>query len=212
MADLNLIPSMNASGRFEASAPFDAVVDTAKYYTVEAMHTIHEMESKKLDVYTLVFEPVGVLKDDFPTVLARAKAAGAIVVGLMDRTGAEVYVLSTYLVAFPLTNGVSYERMCLVADLGPCPPTMKETVAQVQSHMQQYILDTIGVDATVRLGAVPTIGYVSAEQAAVYETTRKNKITDSNNDVAKIKNLTQMLADRDTYIALLESKLAALTP
>lgn len=207
MADQNLIPSINASGRFEALAPFDGVVDTTKYYTVEALHTIHEMESKKLDLYTLVFAPVGVQSADYQTVLSRAKADGAIIVGLLDRTGAEIYVPTTYLKAFPLTDGVAYERMCLVADLGPCPPSMKDTVAQVQSHMRSYILDAIGVNATVRLGTIPTIGYVSAQQATAYETTRKNAITDSNNDVAKIKNLTALLADRDAYIAELEARI-----
>lgn len=212
MADQNLIPSINASGRFEAAAPFDVVVDTSKYYTVEALRTIHEMESLKLDLYTLLFKPVGVAEADFQTILARAKSAGSIVVSLLDRSGVATYVLSTYLVSFPLTDGVSYERMCLVADLGPCPPTMKDTVAQVQTHMQQYILDTIGIDAQVQLGTVPTVGYVSADQAAAYENTRKNNITNSTNDVAKIKDLTQQLADRDTYIASLEAKIIALQP
>lgn len=212
MAEQNLIPSLNASGRFEASAPFDVVVDPTKYYTVEALRTIREMEGLKLNLYELIFKPIGVQEADFKTVLDRARGAGAIVVCLLDRAGVETYVLSTYLTSFPLTNGVSYERMCLIADLGACPPSMKDTIAQVQTHMQQYIMDTIGINSKVDLGTIPTIGYVSADQAAAYETTRKNNITNSTNDVAKIRDLTQQLADRDTYIASLEAKVIELQP
>jgi len=207
MADQNLIPAINAAGRFEAAAPFNAVVNQDVYYTVEATRTIHEMEGAKLDMYSLVFQPVGVSPEDFPVVLKRAKDAGAIICALLDRNGTPVYVPSTYLTSFPMVDGVSYERMCMIADLGPVPPSMREAMQQVLDHTNQYIAATMGITSTVRLGTIPTVGYVSQNQADAYENTRKENITDSSNDVAKVRALTQQAASKDAYISKLEADL-----
>lgn len=202
----NLIPSINAAGRFEAIAPFDQVVDTSKFYTVEALRTITEMEGLKVDLYDLMFRPIGVLESDYPTIISRARSAGAVVVSLLDRLGAPTYVFSTYFKSFPLTDGVAYEHMCAVVDFGPCPPGMSDTLAQFMAHIKDYALSTIGVDSTVKLGTIPTIGYVSREQAEAYENARRTKITDSDNDQAKIHQQDQEIQKLKTYITHLESK------
>jgi hypothetical protein len=207
MADQNMIPAINAAGRFEAAAPFDQIVNQSTFYTVEATRTIHEMEGAKLDLYTLVFAPVGVTPEDFPVVLKRARDAGAIICALLDRNGLPVYVPTTYLTSFPLVDGVSYERMCMIADLGPVPPSMAQAMEQVLDHTKQYIQATLGISSVVRLGTVPTVGYVSQAQATAYENTRKGLITDTSNDVAKNRALTLKVASKDAYIAKLEADL-----
>lgn len=205
----NLIPSINAAGRFEALAPFDKVVDISTYYVVEALRTISEMQALKLNLYTLVFQPIGVAEADYSAVLERARAEGSIIVTLTNRLGPPVYVLSTYFKTFPLTDGVAYERMCVIVDMGPLPPSSAAALTQTQAHFKQYVLDTVGIEAEVRLGVIPTIGYVSAADAALFETTRKNKITVGDNDVAKIRFLMDEAVKRDAYIVQLEARLAA---
>lgn len=214
MADLsqNLIPTLRAAGRFEALAPFDKVVNIATYYSVEALRTIEEMEALKLNLYSLVFEPIGVKQEDYSAVLERARAAGSIIVTLTARNTAPVYVLSTYFKSFPLVDGVAYERMVLVADLGACPPALKDALEQVKTHMVQYIADTVGIDSTVQLGTVPTIGYVSASEAQIFENTRLNKIKAGENDVAKIKALEAQAVADHAYIAELEARLGVTHP
>lgn len=207
MSDHNLIPSIRAAGSFEAIAPFDQVVDKDKYYTVEAIRTINEMEGLKLNLYDLLFEPVGVREEDFSIVLERARSAGSVVVSLLDKTGVPVYVLTTFLKSFPLTDGYIYERMCLVVDLGPCPPGMKQVVSEAQQHIRDYIKTTVGIDNPVKLGTVPTRGYVSKQQHDAYEAARAALMLEVNNDVANIRRLEEQLVKRDNYIAKLEAQL-----
>lgn len=207
MSDKNIIPAVFSAGSFEASSPFDRVIDPDIYYTVEAVRTINEMQIMKMDLYTLMFEPIGVTKDDYPTVLDRAKSIDAVVVVLTARNKQPVYVLSSYLKSFPMVDGVSYERMCLVADLGPLPPAMKEVLAQTIEHIKQYVQATVGVTADVKLGTIPTIGYVTREQADIFENARKSKITDTDNDVAKVRQLENQLIEERAYSASLEEKI-----
>lgn len=208
MADkINVIPSLRAAGKFEALSPFNTIVNPDVFYTVEAIRTIPEMQALKLNLYALLFQPIGVKEEDYAAILERANDSGAAVISLTSRNNQPVYVLSTFFKSFPLVDGVSYERVCLIVDCGPLPPGNAEMLEQTRAHVKSYVLNTIGIEADVQLGVIPTIGYVSAQDAAIFETTRKNKITDSDNDIAKIKTLEDKLIVRDAYIAELEQRL-----
>lgn len=209
MASNTIIPSMDARGRFEAEAPFNAVVKPEVYYTVEAIRNIHEMEALKLDLYTLVFLPVGITVEQFPAALERARKDGAKVLSLLDRADVPTYVLTNYLKSWPLVDGISYERMIIIADMGPVPPSMADILAKELAHIKDHIEANVGITSTVTIGTIPTIGYVSKEQADAYENTRKSKITESGNDVARIRELEAKSVRDDAYIAQLEAALAA---
>ena len=207
MADQNLIPPINVSGSFTAINPFDKIVDPTKFYTVEAIRTIPEMQAMKLNLYQLVFKPIGVSEDDYPTVLERALNNDAVIVSLTSRNAATVYVISTYFKSFPLTDGVKYERMALIVDLGACPPALKDVLTQSQEDIRDYVQNNIGIVSTVRLGTVPTPGYVSKAQAATFENKRKNMITESDNNVARVAKLETTVASQQEYIRELEGRL-----
>jgi len=208
----NIIPGLKAAGKFEANAPFDRVVNPETFYSVEAQRTIPEMQGLNINIFARVFAPVGILEADYPAMLATAVSAGAVVISLIPRIGAPVYVLSTHLKTFPLVDGWSYERMCLVVDVGALAPDMKESLAQAGEHFQQYVLAHYGIDAKVQLGTIPVIGYVSQFEHETMETVRKNRITDNTNDVATIRNLEAQIVTKDAYIKDLEARLLALTP
>lgn len=208
----NVIPGMRAGGKFEASAPFDRVVNPNVFYTVEAQRTIPEMQGLNINIYQRVFMPLGILEADYQTYITAAIAAGAVVISLIPRTGAPVYVLSTYLTAFPLVDGWSYERMCLVADMGALPPDLKPAFDQAKEHFQQYILAHYGIESRIQIGTIPVVGYLSQFEHDTMETTRKNRITDSTNDIATIRALEAQIVTKDAYIRDLEARLLALTP
>lgn len=207
MAEKNIIPGMRAAGRFEAIAPFDRVINPATFYTVEAVRTIPEMQGLNINIYSRVFAPIGILEADYQTYIAAAVANDAVVISLIPRVGAPVYVLSTYLLSFPLVDGFTYERMCLIADLSALPIDMKPALEQAQQHFQDYVLAHYGIQTTVRLGTVPVVGYVSEFEHKTMETVRANRITDSGNDVATIRNLEAQLVTAQAYIKDLETRL-----
>jgi len=209
MSDTNVIPSYFAAGSYTANNPFDMVVRPEKYYKVEALRSVNEMLGDNQNMFKLIFEPAGVTATDYQNMLDDVtKQQGAILV-LIASDGSRVYVPTTYLKSFPLTDGVSYERLCLVIDLGAVPPDLKNNIEDVKDHFANYAEAHIGVKANVQVGTMPTIGYVSAEQHKANETTRLNKIAGSMNDVVTVATQEETIAKQAAYIVQLETALKA---
>lgn len=209
----NLIPAVWAAGSFEAENPFSTVVDPKVFYTVEAVRTIPEMQADNDDIYKLVFQPVGVTEDQYQSQLEQAISSSAVVIVLTSRGRPKVHVLSTYLKSFPLVDGVIYERVCIISDLGACPPAFKDRINSVIAHFNQYIKTAVGIqDPKTVIGTMPTRGYVSKEQADAWENTRQKTITQNPSDVVRIEELTTENQQLYAYIKQLEDQLKAKNP
>lgn len=209
----NLIPMVWAAGVFEAESPFSTVVDPAVYYTVEAVETVRELLAQKVDLYKMVLAPVGIAQDQAQTYIDQAVTDEAVVITLSSRGHPQVYVLSTYLKSFPLVDGVTLEHVCIIADLGACPPALKDRINAAVEHFNQYIKTAMGIQQprTV-LGVVPTRAYISKEQADAWENTRQQNITENPSDVVRIEQLTTENQQLYTYIGQLENQLKAKNP
>lgn len=206
---LNIIPTYYAAGSYEATNPFDAVVIKGKYYTVEGIRSVAEMQSDNLDLYKLIFKPAGVPDTDYQTLLSAITTNKGAILTLIGLDGAKVYVPTTHLAAFPLVDGISLERLCLIIDMGAVAPTLKDVIGETKTHIEQYVEAHVGITATVQIGTMPTIGYVSKEQNEVNETTRLNKIANSKSDVVLIAEYEETIAKQAAYIQQLQNIIAA---
>lgn len=209
MNDTNMIPAPWAAGQFEATAPFDKVVDEGVYYTVEAIRTVSEMQGANQDLYAKVLEPAGIPKDETTEFLDTLLKAKAVIIVLTSTGNAPVYVPSTYLASFPSVDGVVYEHMCLVVDLGAVPPQLAEKIQDQLDYIKQYVATGIGVDATVQVGVIPTKTYTPKQQADLWENSRQLKIAGSTNLIIENEALKQDKIEREAYIVKLENDIKA---
>lgn len=207
----NMIPGMYAEGSFTAKPPFDKVVNPNTYFTVEALRTVDELRAADVNLYTTVFSPVGILEEDGEDILNALDNNAGVVIVLTAAGIPPVYLPSSYLLSFPAVDGVKYERMALIVDLGAVPPKLKEVLAETQKEIQDLVLNRVGVDNTVNIGVVPTTSYVKAGQANIFETTRLNRIKDSKTNVLIIKELETKNAKQEEYIKVLEAKILELS-
>ncbi|AEV89695.1 putative virion structural protein [Pseudomonas phage OBP] len=209
----NIIPAVYAAGSFEALPPFTNVVDPKIFYTVEAVRTVPEMQALKVDLFKTVFAPAGVDETTYKDMVAKAISDDAVVVSLTSRGREPVYVLSTYIKSFPLVDGVIYERMCIITDLGACPPATRDRINAALEHFANYVKKSMGIaNPKVSLGTMPTRGYVSKEQAEAWEKTRQTAIVEEPSDLVRAEKLTVENQQLYAYIAELEGQLKALNP
>lgn len=202
----NIIPSLRSAGKFVAEAPFNQVVDETRFYTVEAIRTIPEMQALKLDLFKLVFQPVGYSQEDYQIQLQNAIDNKAAVISLTSRGKGPVYILSTFLKSFPVIDGVVYEHVALITSLGACPPSMKEKINNAIEHFNNYIKGSFGIDnPTTTIGTIPTRGYVSREDAVAWENSRQLAINEEPSDAVKVAQLEKENIELKAYIAELEA-------
>ena len=207
----NIIPEIGATGSFVANAPFDGICDQQNVYTVEALRTVEELNIAKVNTYLLVGEPVGWSEAETQSALQDLELQGGVVVTIVAPGLETLHIPSTYFASFPLIDGVVYERLCFIVDLGACPPSMKDELNTYQVFLKDQTKAVTGIaEPEVHIGTVPTKSYVSKEQAQVFENTRRAAITKSASDALRVKELeAQQIADRK-YIAVLEEQLRAL--
>lgn len=205
MNDLNPIPAPWASGQFDAISPFDIIVDKKVYYTTEAVRTIPEMQAAKVDLYKLVFQPVGISKDDSLIFINELLEAKAVIVTLTAKNNNTIHIPSTFLKSFPLVNGTVLEQFAIIAYLGACPPDLKNKVLDTIDHINDYIKHQLGVNPQTQLATLPTKSFISKEQAVAWEKTRQESITNHDSDIARIVQLEEEIRRKDAYILQLEN-------
>lgn len=208
----SMIPSMWVEGSFTAKPPFDTLVDPEISFTVEALRTVEELRGRNTNLYTTVFEPVGITEEDGEAILETLDNEAGVIIVLTSVGRPNVYLPSTYLLSFPSVDGVKYEHMALIVDLGVVPPQLRNVLAETQQEIQDLVLSRVGVDTTVNIGVVPTTAYVQAGQARIFENTRKQAITNAKTNIKVIKELQTQVAKQETYIQVLEQRLANITP
>lgn len=213
MSKTNIIPAIEAAGKFEASAPFDTIVNPDIFYTVEAIRTIPEMQARKLDMFKDVFEPAGVTAEEYQETLETAISENAVVITLTSRGAPPINLLSTSLISFPMVDGVIYERYCIISDLGACPPALAGVINSAIDHFNSYIKASLGIaNPTTVLGTIPTRGYVSKEQADAWENTRREAITTEPSDVVRIEKLVTENQQLYAYVKELEDRIKSYNP
>lgn len=209
----NLIPAVWAEGSFEANSPFNTIVDPAVFYTVESVDTVQMLLAEKVDIWKLVLEPVGIAQDQAQTYIDQAITDEAVVIALTSRGNKPVYVLSTYMKSFPLVDGVILEHICIIADLGACPPGFKDRINAAVEHINNYIKTSIGIqNPRTTIGVVPTRAYISKEQSDAWEKTRQQAITENPSDLARNEKLVTENQQLYAYINELEERLKATNP
>lgn len=207
----NVIPSIYAQGSYTAKEPFENIVDPEVYYVAESIRTVAEMRSMNLNLHKLIFEPVGIDLGTGLSYLDECEKMNGAVIKLTSSGNIPIYILSNRLASFPVVDGVKYERMALIVDLGAVPPGMKTVLEEAKVDIKDYVLSKVGVDNEVKVGVCPTKGYVSGDQAEIFENTRLNKIKNSQSNTQLISSLQEESVKKDAYIQALEAKVIELS-
>lgn len=207
----NIIPEMGAEGSFVALEPFDRICDPKVVYTVEALRTVDELNIAKVNTHQLIGAPAGMTSDESAGLMDDVETSEGVIVTLVGPGLPTLHIPSTHFKSFPLIDGVVYEHLCYIIDLGAVPPSLKDQLNTYRVFLKDQTKAITGIDdPEVFVGTVPTKAYVSREQAEVFENTRKGKITKSASDAIRIKQLEKEQIEDRKYIALLEEKIRAL--
>jgi hypothetical protein len=203
-----IIPPLWLAGSFEADTPFATVVNPAEFYTVEGTDGVDDFQAKTPNIFKMVYQPAGITETEYLPLLEELKKIKGVILTLTSKNNPPVYVPSNYIKSFPLTDGVVYEHICFISNLGAVPPELKDKVNAALDHFDNYLKDMVGIDnpKTV-IGVIQKRGYVPKEQADAWENTRLTKVKENPSDLIRLNEALRTVAAQAAYITELENDL-----
>lgn len=192
----NLIPPIEAKGRFSVKLPFQ--VNESTIYRCTAIRRFSDIENQGVRIYETYYAPFDLTEAD----VSRDRAAGAYIVTLEADSSAPLYVPTTYISGYPDGAYRNYQRVVISAELGPMPDYIDLTF--MESALKTLVSETIGVEPRVALGIAPMTTQVTPEDHELREVARVNAIANRTTDYAKLLAERQKTQRLESRLAIFE--------
>lgn len=192
----NLIPPIEAKGRFSVKAPFQ--LNEGTIYRCTALRRFSDIENQGVRIHETYYEPV----DLSPTDVENDRREGAYIVTLESDGKAPVYIPTTYITGYPDGAYRNYQRVVISAEIGPMPDYID--LSFMEASLKTLVSDTIGVEPRVALGVAPMTTQVTPEDHELREVARVNAIKNRTTDHAKLLAERQKNQRLESRVAILE--------
>lgn len=164
----NRTPPINSVGKFSVAAPF--VTNAEATYTCEAVAGFEALIEEGVDVFGDYYIANGLTEADY----VRDMSEGINIVTLMSDTEPTVHVPSSYILSFPLGDGIKYYRTVVAVDLGPLPKgTLLNTFIE---EVKLLAKDFAGVEPEVNVCLGALTGVLNQDQHFTAEANRRSSI------------------------------------
>lgn len=195
---LQYIPDIGASGIFVLKTPFDVLLKPNTTYTVQAIRRLKDVIAEGENPFTLYYESHGlseaIYKIDLETEIC--------IVSLQSGTGEWVYVPTSYILSFPIMNGVKYHAVMMGISLGAIPDNLD--LSAFKTSVFNLVKDTFGISSSIKEVVVSAPVIVTKEESTLIETARSNRIVANQSDAGKLRIAQQDLVKCRAQIAMLE--------
>lgn len=144
MNDTYIIPNVGSKGKFTFKAPFDLEVYSNQEFTVTAVRSYKEVADSNIDIYKVVYEPVGLTEVDF----LKDSQNNVPLVILINTAGKYINIPANRISALPDTSGTKYQEVVLAVNVGLLP--LGYDLETTKDVLLDCIHDTLGVESTVQ--------------------------------------------------------------
>lgn len=142
MTDIPL-PTVGASGYYELRSPLNTLVTLGERYTCQAIRRLSDYLANNEDAKTDIYVKVGIeasydqdLNDN------------VYIVSLQSDKGHWLYVPASYIVSYPLTNGIPYRALMIGVSL-PSIPADRD-LSFLETDIANLVSDVLGVVPIMR--------------------------------------------------------------
>ena len=132
-------PTINSVGCYEASTPFNTIVQPGKPYRCIAVRLLSDMELNNDDPFNTIYTPVGITRSDYDKDVDDLVS----IITLHGSGGELLYIPNRYLTSLPLQNGVDYVNKTVAVPLGTLPVNLPLT--SLIESIRDIVSDEIGV-------------------------------------------------------------------
>ena len=186
-----VIPSLGMSGYFKLKTPFNSSLVENERYTCRAVRGIGDYLANNEDIYTNIYKANGLTETEFNSDCA----SGMYIVSLQSTKGQWIYLPASYILSFPITNGVEYHNLMIGISLGAVPTT--KDISAVKTNLRNVIYDQLGIEPEIKEVQISKAVLIPQEQHETIETIRTSRITQQMSASSKV---TKLESDLDTAL------------
>lgn len=201
-ARTKMTPRQHTAGIFVLKPPFDASVNVV--YTVEAVESLSELKSDRVDIFTRYYQPKKLTTAD----CSADESANASIVTLRAGDGSVIEVPDTYILAYPGDAGISHTRRVLICDLGMVPDSM--AVDFLIPDVSDVVRKSLGVISEVQLAVAPTRTELTYQQYIDSEKKRRANVATYESKDELIARLTASNNELKDRVSMLEELIIAM--
>lgn len=117
------IPSIGLRGYYNLKAPFDADIVEGVEYTCQSVRSYADYAAANEDVLSLIYTPHALTETDYQTDIQNA----CMIISLQSDSGDWILIPSSYILKYPIIDGVRYHNYMLGVGLGAVPETLDTT-------------------------------------------------------------------------------------
>lgn len=198
------IPTIGTKGKFTFLEPFDSILSSDQEYTVEALRSLSDLTANGEKPYEGIYKTVGISTEDFISDLEN----DIFIVTFKTTGGENYYIPSNKINSIPITNGVKYQDMLVVANLGAMPVEFNTTL--LLSTVAEDIYNTTGIKTDVVIVNNSAINYKSNDEHSKLTSIRENITTTTKSYKTKYLEAMETINVKNKYINELENMLTDL--
>ena len=144
MANNFIVPPLGAKGRFKFVEPFNKEQYQNEELRVSAIRTFKELKDSSIDVYELIYQPVGLTEND----LLKDIENNIPIVVLESQAGKYLNIPANKIQSLPDISGIKYQQRMLVANLGLLP--LDFNLDTLYNVIKDDVYDVTGIQTEVQ--------------------------------------------------------------
>lgn len=200
----SIIPSVGMEGYFTLKTPFDSKLIANEKYTCMAVRYIGDYLANNEDVYTTVYAENGLSQTDYDNDVL----ANVLIVSLKSVTGQWIYLPNTYMLGFPITNGIQYHNVMIGIALGAIPTT--KDLTGLLAELKDQVYDGLGIEAELKTVQMSKPILVTYENHTQIEQVRNARKAVTLSKSAQIKSLQNKVDSLNVLRQALEAEIIRL--
>lgn len=138
-----VLPTVGSSGYYELRSPLNTLVVIGERYTCQAIRRISDYLANNEEVKQLVYTDQGI-ETDFDADADK----DAYILSLQSDKGHWIYVPASYIVSYPIVNGIPYRSIMIGLSL-PSMPADRD-LSFLEADLSNLITDSLGVVPVIR--------------------------------------------------------------
>lgn len=194
-----VIPTIGDSGFYTLKAPFDTLMATDTVYTCQAIRRIGDYLAYNEDVYTDVYVANGLSESDFEA----DQRLNMYIVSLQSEAGQWLYVPASFIISYPVSNGVQYQNFMIGVSLGALP--VDTDLSPIQTLIKNVVFQNFGVTPKTNVVQLSKPVLVGSLKHEAIKTARLQRAVEKKTDFARWQEAVRDLTEAQEKIQILEN-------